>query len=209
FRHNTRHRYLLRCLLTCASCGLAMFGAHYPATARQPERHYYECRGKDPVLSARRQICTRRAVRAYEMEAAVWEHLRGLLEDPGRLVTQFEAFVQEAAEGDEHEQAERRRLAARLERLGREQQRLLDAYQAAVIELGELAQRRVLLEQRRRGLLDQQAQWERLRRERLHAQDVLCSLRAFCARVRDRLATMPFEERQELLQLLVERIIVG
>src|SRR5919199_3873787 len=37
FRHNTQHTYLLRCLLTCSSCGLGMFGRTYAATARRPQ----------------------------------------------------------------------------------------------------------------------------------------------------------------------------
>ncbi len=40
FRNNARHSYLLRCLLTCEMCGLAMYGVTRPATARKPERQY-------------------------------------------------------------------------------------------------------------------------------------------------------------------------
>ena len=36
FRHNTKHSYLLRCLLTCGTCGLAMFGTTHTATTTQP-----------------------------------------------------------------------------------------------------------------------------------------------------------------------------
>jgi site-specific DNA recombinase len=49
FRNNTKHNYLLRCLMTCSSCGLAMFGRTYIARGRQPERRYYMCHGKDCV----------------------------------------------------------------------------------------------------------------------------------------------------------------
>src|SRR5262245_14367512 len=35
FRNNTRNDYLLRCLLTCKTCGFAMFGITYPAAAGQ------------------------------------------------------------------------------------------------------------------------------------------------------------------------------
>src|SRR4051794_31482514 len=51
FRNNTKHNYLLRCLMTCATCGLAMFG-RYAARGKQPERRYYQCHGKDCLLSA-------------------------------------------------------------------------------------------------------------------------------------------------------------
>jgi site-specific DNA recombinase len=50
FRNNKKYSYLLRCLLSCQSCNLAMFGVTYKATDTQPERRYYQCHGKAPIL---------------------------------------------------------------------------------------------------------------------------------------------------------------
>src|SRR5947209_1232883 len=47
FRNNTRNDYLLRCLLTCKTCGFAMFGITYSAADGQPPHRYYKCHGKD------------------------------------------------------------------------------------------------------------------------------------------------------------------
>ena len=93
--------------------------------------------------------------------------------------------------------------------MAREEARLLDAYQAAVITLAELAQRRQQLAQRRQAIHEQQAQQERLWRNRLHAQEVLEDLTAFCDRIQSRLAEATFADKQAILQLLIERIIVG
>jgi site-specific DNA recombinase len=203
FRNNTKYRYLLRCLLTCGSCSLAIFGTTYRATERQPERRYYKCAGKDPIFSGRGRICTRRTITGEELEAAIWEHVVGLLNEPERLLAQFPQQARLATEG-----AEAERLATRLERLDREERRLVDAYQAEVIALEELAERRQLVAQRRQALAEQRAQHERLRRERAHAQAVLTDLTAFCGRVRGRLAAATFDDKQAILQLLIERIIV-
>ncbi|MGI9148529.1 MAG: hypothetical protein ACR2IK_18595, partial [Chloroflexota bacterium] len=100
-------------------------------------------------------------------------------------------------------------VTRRLDRLSREERRLLDAYQADVISLDELSERRVHLEQLRRALIVQQEQAEQLRRERFRAQEVLASLTAFCERIGAHLDQATFEERQVLLNLVVERIIVG
>jgi hypothetical protein len=40
FRNNAKHNYLLRCLLTCRTCGLAMFGRTCRATGSQAERRF-------------------------------------------------------------------------------------------------------------------------------------------------------------------------
>ena len=106
------------------------------------------------------------------------------------------------------EQAAAQQLEVRLQRLGREESRLLDAYQAGVLALDELAQRRPLLEQRRRALVAQREQQGRLRQERARGQAVLTELTTFCERIRARLSEASFEDRQAILQLLIERLAV-
>ena len=209
YRHNTTHPYLLRCLLTCGASGRGMTGNLRRATATAPEYRYYVCYGKDALLSLRDAPCPRQSVKAAELEAAVWAHVTELLSDPARLLTQFRALGRAAAAGDAREQAEAGRLRARLERLGRQEQRLLDAYQAEVISLPELAGRRTQLTAQRRALLAQQAQAARTRNERAHAQAVLTDLERFCARIHHRLHAATFAERRAILELLLERVVVG
>jgi site-specific DNA recombinase len=208
-RHNRKHPYPLRCLLTCSRCGLGMFGRTYEATATRSQHRYYFCGGQDRLGSAREHACPRGVVNADELEAAVWGHVTRLLSDPLRLLAQFEAFAQAGRDGDAQEQARRRHLEGRLAGLAREETRLLDAYQAGVLSLDELAIRRGLLAQRRCGLLQEGQRAERLCQERLQAQEVLTSLTAFCARVQHRLRDISFAEQQVILQLVVEQIIVG
>lgn len=209
FRNNARYSYLLRCLLTCRSCGLAMFGITRPASAKQPLRSYYTCHGKDGVMSARPHPCPRRPVKAAELEAAVWDHVKRLLSDPEQLLAQFRDYAQMATEGQTRQQSEAEKLEARAARLAREEKRLVDAYQAEVISLEELAERRRQLTGRRRALDAQREQYAKLRQESRHARQVLGDLSAFCARVRRRLDEATFAERQAILQMLIERIIVG
>src|ERR671926_484225 len=64
FRNNKKHGYLLRGRLTCAGCGLTMFGRCYGAAAGQPERRYYRCAGKDCIETARPAACPSRSVKA-------------------------------------------------------------------------------------------------------------------------------------------------
>ena len=119
-----------------------MFGRTYRATAAQPERRSYSCHGKDCILSARESACPSRNVRAEELERAVWGHVAALLDDPAQLLAQFERFTAVAGAGDARERAAEQQLATRLDRLVRAERRLLDAYQAGVISLAELAERR-------------------------------------------------------------------
>ena len=202
FRRNTRHHYLLRCLLTCRSCGLAMFGITKEAKGKTPHA-YYQCHGKDCVARGREHRCPQTPAKVAELDAAVWDHVRKLLDDPATLIARFEAFA--AATDPSAAPPE----DAQLCRLDREEQRLVDAYQAEAIALAELRDRRQQIASRRQTLKTQREQRERLRAERHTAQTVWKDLAAFCERIRARLGEATLAEKQQVLQLLIERVIVG
>src|SRR5215213_1257581 len=208
FRNNTRHNHLLRCLLTCGCCGLAMYGVSRPLDAAGRRHHSYRCRGRDCTLTAREAPCPRAEVNGEALDHAVWEHVRGLLGDPQRLLAQFQDFAVAADQEMAREAAAEHQLRARLENLARADQRLLDAYQADVISLEELIERRGRLTEQRRAL-DQQIETARaLRQSRIKAQAVATDLAAFGARLHSRLHEASFADKQAVLQLVIERIIV-
>src|SRR5215212_5332033 len=208
FRNNTQHNHLLRCLLTCGCCGLAMYGVSRPPDAAGRRHHSYRCRGRDCTLTAREAPCPRAEVNGEALDHAVWEHVRGLLGDPQRLLAQFQDFAVAADQEMAREAAAEHQLRARLENLARADQRLLDAYQADVISLEELIERRGRLTEQRRAL-DQQIETARvLRQSRIKAQAVATDLAAFCARLHHRLDEASFADKQAVLQLVIERIIV-
>ncbi len=205
-RNNKKHDYLLRCLLTCGGCGLAMCGTTRPTP--DGERRYYRCGGKDCVRTGRAHPCPRACADGEALERAVWGHVRDLLADPDRLTAQFQHFAADADRNASREQGPERRLVARLDGLRRADARLLDAYQAEVISLEELTERRRQLDSQRCGLERQLEQQRDLRRQRAEAQELLLDLAAFCERVRGRLDEASFAEKQAILQLVVERVIV-
>lgn len=209
FRNNTRNDYLLRCLLTCRTCGLAMFGVTLHATDHQPVYRYYQCHGKDCVVRDRDRRCPRRAVKAEELEAAVWDHVKQLLNDPATLLAQFEAFARQADEATADSRAAEHKWQARLRQLDREEQRLLDAYQAEALDIAELKERRAQIAGRRQVLTAQREQQTRLQAEQHTARELWADLRSFCERTRSRLEETGLADRQRLLQLLIERVIVG
>ncbi len=209
FRNNTKHSYLLRCLLTCRVCGLAMFGRTHTATASQPERRYYRCHGKDCILSARPAACPSRIIKAEAIEAAVWGHVAGLLASPEQLLAQFDRFAAVAEAGTVHGRAADQQLRSRLDRVARTDKRLLDAYEAGAVSLAELSERRRHLAEEQQNLERQQQERDRLRQQRVRAEAVRTSLEAFCTRIRGRLNEATLAEKQAILQLVIERIIVG
>jgi site-specific DNA recombinase len=205
-RNSKRHDYLLRCLLTCGGCGLAMHGTTRPTPGGK--RRYYRCGGKDCVRTGRAHPCPRACVDGEALERAVWGHVRDLLTDPERLTAQFRHFAADVDQNASREQGPERRLLARLEGLRRADARLLDAYQAEVISLEELSERRRQLAGQGHAFEHELERQRDLRRQRARAQEVLADLTAFCERVRGRLDEASFTDMQAVLQLVVERVIV-
>ena len=206
FRNNTRRDYLLRCLLTCGDCGLAMHGTTRPTPGGG--RRYYRCGGRDCVRTGRAQPCPRACLDGEALDRAVWGHVRDLLADPDRLIAHFKHLAAEVDRDASRERGPERRLVARLEGLRCADTRLLDAYQAEVISLEELSERRRQLAGQRHAFEHELEQQRDLRRQRARAQEVLADLTAFCERVRGRLDEASFTDKQAVLQLVVERVIV-
>jgi site-specific DNA recombinase len=159
-------------------------------------------------MTARESACPRAHLDGEQLETAVWEHIRALLVDPAQLLAQFERFAAGADRDGQRALAIERPIAARLDRLARAEQRLVDAYQAEVISLAELSERRRSLAEQRRALELQLAAREKLRREQVKARAVLDDLTAFCDRIHGRLEEASFADKQIILQLVVDRIIV-
>ena len=203
FRHNTRHNYLLRCLLACKSCGRAMHGITNRDSKDCKLQAYYKCRGKEGMIQEPHRRCFQKSTKISDLDAAVWEHVVKLLDDPATLMTQFQAYTEAELP------AEVTDLDRQVRRLDREEQRLVDAYQAEAITLKELQQRRQSIAGRRESLYAQRDQYERLRAERRAAHTVWKDLSTFCERIRTRLTEATVAEKQQVLQLLIDRVIVG
>jgi site-specific DNA recombinase len=202
-RNNTAHSYLLRALVSCGVCGLACFGRCTPTGHR-----YYCCRGKLPAVSSNRDTtCPSRFIPAEQVEALVWEDLC-------QLLTQPEAIRQalERAHGGHWLPQE---LQARRESLRRGQasiqqqiERLTDVYLAGVVGLEEYRRRRRELEQREQALAAQGRQLEVQVDRQAEIERLGLSLDEFCRRVRAGLAQATWEQKRQLIEWLVIRVIV-
>jgi site-specific DNA recombinase len=200
---NTRHEYLLRALVSCGGCRLG-------CTGRQTAKgyRYYLCRGRtDALRAAQGQRCTARYIPAAQLDELVWADLCTLLTDPAQL-TRALTRAQGGAWLPQELQARQATIGQALGQLDRQQQRLLDAYLAEVVTLPELDRKRQDLDRRRATLIAQQRQLDAAARQKLELGAVADGIEAFCQTVRAGLATATFEQRRQLAELLIDRVIV-
>ena len=208
-RHLKSGHYLLRRVVRCRVCDLAM-SCHRMRGRNGTFHHYYYCAGHD-VLYARRAVgrCPQRNLRADELDKLVWGQVRRHLEHPAlireghtRLQAQSTSLDGDGLADEVHA------LEKQLAELDREEHRLLDAYQAALIDLDQLRQRQVRLRQRRAHV---NGSIEVLRTERTTAQQqaqLQADLETFVDRIRGPLATLDFDARQQLVRTVLERVMV-
>jgi len=116
-RRNHRYRYLLRGLVHCGLCGLALIGG----------RGAYRCKGKDPLCVSRETPCPSREVKAELLDRVVWESVVALLQDPIALQTAYQRQCQGASAAGEPLAQELEHVERGLQQLAREEKRLLDA----------------------------------------------------------------------------------
>ena len=201
-------RYLLRTLVKCGECGLGMVCIRQLSVCKKYEYLYYECKGHSPLSVGRTAKCTAKLVRAERLDAVVWHALCQLLHNP-RMIPQLHqtwaAAKQHTLSGLEAQQAQ---LVQRRQRIERQDQRLLDAYQAEIINLHELQTRRQKLAAELHQIAQESRQLAQTRHQSVHWQQVMDNTETFRQLLGENLAQLSFEERQTIAQCLISKVIV-
>jgi site-specific DNA recombinase len=202
-RHNTVHDYLLRALVSCGVCGLACMARSLPGGYG-----YYVCRGKThAVPSCRDHKCPARFLPARQLDDLVWEDLCALLTEPEQLA---QGLARAHAGNWLPQELQARREGLRKGQASLEQQleRLTEAYLDGIVGLDEYRRRRSDGEQRQQVLLRQQAQLEAQVNRQAEVANLALTLEDFCRRTTDGLAQATFEQKRQLMELLVDRVMV-
>lgn len=135
-------RYVLRTLVKCGTCGLGMVCIRQLSVCKRYEYLYDECQGHAPLSVGRTTKCHAKLVRAGRLEAVGWDALGQWLHKPSVIPQRHQTWVdanQHTLSGLEAHQAH---LVQRRQRMERQDQRFLDAYQAEIINRHALQTRR-------------------------------------------------------------------
>jgi site-specific DNA recombinase len=208
-RNNKANEHLLRALVSCGECMLASIAC--ARTGRKNagrKQRYYVCSGKfNKAQSAPEEKCPSRYAPAEQLEEAVWKDLCEVLTHPESITDALRR-----AHGGQWLPQELKARQENLRRgraaLGRQLERLTEAYLGEVIPLTEYRRRREDLEQRDEALASQERQLQAQFRQRMELAGVAGSIEGFCERVRGGLADATFEQRRKLVELLIDRVIV-
>jgi site-specific DNA recombinase len=202
-RNNTKHQYLLRGLVSCGQCKLSCTGR-----SSRPHYAYYICRGKTDALRASQgQRCQSRFTPAQALDELVWQDLCYILTH-SESITQALERAQSGEWLPQQLRARSKVLKQALAQLKRQEERLLKAYLAEVIDLAEFERKRREITQKQRALQTQLRQLETQTEKRIQVTAIAASIEIFCQHIREGLTQATFDQRRQLVELLIDRVIV-
>ena len=203
-RNNKTHRYLLRALVSCGVCHLS----YVARTVAKVNYGYYVCSGKMRAVHCRRgDKCPSCFIPVQQLDELVWQDLCEILMHPENI-----AQALERAQGGcwlpQELQARRENLRRACVQMEQQLNRLTEAYLAGIIPLAEYERRRAEFEQRMAGL-EAQANTLTVQTDRQKELIGLTeSITDFCTRVQQGLANATFEQKRQLVELLIDRVVV-
>ena len=201
-------RYLLRTLVKCGECGLGMVCIRQLSVCKKYQYLYYECKGHSPLSVGRTTKCNAKLVRADRLDEMVWHALDQLLHNPSVIPQLHQTWAEAKQQNLSGLEAQQAQLVQRRQRIERQDQRLLDAYQAEIINLPELQTRRQKLAAELHQIAQDSRQLAQTRQQSVHWQQVIDNTETFRQLLGENLAQLAFEERQAIAQCLISKVIV-
>jgi site-specific DNA recombinase len=204
----TPDAYLLRGLIQCGHCHVSC-NCHSAYGRKGTRTRYYSCRNDD-VLRARSEdrLCPERNIRADALDEYVFGQVRQALLDPQQLLAGERAVLASAPDENELIAGQLKRLNITIDANHGERARLLDAYQAGLLDLDELTRRTAALTARHHQLVRERDTLTTRSTELATQNRLRHRLADFSQRIAASLHDLDFEGRQRLLRLIVERIRV-
>jgi site-specific DNA recombinase len=201
-------RWLLQGLTVCRCCGYAYYAktsALSPTDRARGKRHYYRCVGADAYRLNGTTKCGNSTVRGDRLEQMVWDQVKALLQDPGRVADEFRQRIGQVrnADGPPEQVA---RLDRQMMTLRRGIDRLIDGYAGGFIDKTQFEPRIAGLKLRLSQLQDQQqAAVEAANAER-ELSLVISRLEDFSAKISRGLDRLDWQGMRNIIHTVVRRI---
>jgi site-specific DNA recombinase len=201
--------WLLKGLVKCGVCGVGT-NCHKMRGRNGTRHRYYYCRNHDPIRAGGEdRRCPERNIRADALDAFVFDQIRAALTQPEVLLAGEQAIAMTTpVPDDELLAAELARLDRKIATADGERRRLVDVYQAGLIELTELQRRAGDLAARERDLQTKRASLAQERSALARGNQLRRRVHDFAERIRPIIDQLDNVQKQQLLRLLIEEVQV-
>ena len=202
-------RWLLKGLVKCGACGVGT-NCHKMRGRNGSWHYYYYCRNHDALRAGGEEHrCPERNIRADALDEFVFDQIRVALTQPDLLLAGEQAVaVTTPIPDDELLATELARLDRKIDAADAERRRLVDLYQAGLIELPELQRRAADVAARHRELQTKRASLAAERATLARGNQIRRRVHAFADRIRGVIDQLDAVQKQQLLRLLIEEVRV-
>jgi len=206
-RRRTIEPSIVQGLVSCQKCGYAFSRTSTRTTARKI--HYYKCLGSDGWRKLGGPVCDNgRLVRQDLLDQIVWAEVIRLLEDPTLIQQELDRRLAAARSSDPTKKREQS-LQRELAHVGKGIERLLSAYQEALMSIEQLRERMPALRQREQALRAELQAIADQGNDRAAFLRLAETLTAFLARLHGAAGTLSILERQRIVRLVVKDVLIG
>jgi site-specific DNA recombinase len=206
-RRRTIEPSIVQGLVSCEKCGYAFSRTSTRTSARKI--HYYKCIGSDGWRKLGGPVCDNgRLVRQDLLDQIVWDQVIRLLEDPTLIQQELDRRL-EAARSSHPTKKREQSLQRELAHVGKGIERLLSAYQEALMSIEQLRERMPTLRQREQSVRAELQAITDQADDRATFLRLAETLTAFLARLHDAADTLSIDERQRIVRLVVKDVLIG
>ena len=206
-RPATPGKYLLQGLLVCSRCGRAYYGKGVgggAAPGRGRRYGYYRCTGTDANRFDGQRMCDNRMVRVDRLDAAVWEDVRGLLLEPGRIEAEYRRRLSyQTGAGGQDRQA----IGKQIQGVKRRIARLTEMYEEGFLEREAFREKMTAARGRLETLETEERRAAEQETSESELRAVIGQLEAFADQLQTGLERCDWETRQAIVRALVKRIV--
>jgi len=206
-RRRTIEPSIVQGLVSCQKCGYAFSRSSTQTSARKI--HYYKCIGSDGWRKLGGPVCDNsRMIRQDLLDQIVWAEVIKLLEDPTLIQQELDRRLAAARSSDPTKKREQS-LQRELVHVGKGIERLLGAYQEALMSIEQLRERMPGLRQREQTLRAELQAIADQANDRAAFLRLAENLTAFLSRLRGAADTLSMNERQRIVRLVVKDVMIG
>ena len=199
--------FLLQGLTVCGHCQYAYYGKKVSKSAAKGGRQYayYRCIGTDAYRFGGERICDNKQVRTERLDDLVWQQVVGLLSEPGRLKNEYERRL-DLLERNERETFDTATLEKQKRHLEQSKSRLIDSYAEGVIDKGDFDPKIQHVKIRLKQIDHQIKETRRHQAGQFELFLIINRLEEFADAVNERLSTVDFTTKRDIIRALVNRI---
>ncbi|HZJ04368.1 MAG TPA: recombinase family protein [Nocardioidaceae bacterium] len=201
--------FLLKGLVKCGVCRVGT-NCHKMRGRNGTWHRYYYCRNHDPLRAGgEERRCPERNIRADALDEFVFDHLRAALTEPALLLAGEQAVaLAQPIPDDELLAAELTRLDRKIANASAERRRLVDLFQAGLIEMTELQRRSREVAARHDELTTKRSALAAERTALTHGNLIRRRVNDFAQQIRGVIDQLDRPQRQQLMRLLIEDVHV-